>query len=455
MSGPFQQELVFASNSPGARFPIANDASGRTEGAGRHAGDIDMAPLDATFRESHSAPFHSWFPFLEGYSPRFVRRVRSAYLPDATRILEPFAGSGTTPIVLSQDGVECGYAEANPVMSLVCDVKLNVLAPDTNRKRLKKELEALALGLSARISLSAEDTDLCSSYTRAFGTSVFFGEPVFRDVLKLRSLGDELIANEGPMVGGCFTVAVMASLIECSLLKRAGDVRYRTAKELERGIPDLTTIVHSRLLRMAQDVDFALPTPIRSRQLTEDARDLQGLEPGRPFDGVITSPPYLNGTNYIRNARLELWYLRCVQKKSDLRDLRNNVVTSGINDVDSHTRTEPVSEAVERIVERLRVQAYDDRIAKMVAGYFFDMRAVLVGIRKLVKPGGTVCIDIGDSTYAGVHVPTDNLLVEVANDLGFSLIEMLYLRKRRSKGGDELRQTLIVLRRSLTSVSEP
>ena len=55
-----------------------------------------------------------------------------------------------------------------------------------------------------------------------------------------------------------------------------------------------------------------------------------------------------------------------------------------------------------------------------------------------------MCIDIGDSIYAGVHVPTDDLLVEVAESLGLSTIERVHLRKRTSKGGQAVRQQLLV-----------
>jgi len=103
--------------------------------------DLDVAPLDATFRDSNRAPLHSWFPYLEGYSPRFVERVQQTYLPTATRIIEPFGGSGTTPIVLGLHGIDCAFAEANPVMAFVASTKLSVLETKVaKRKKLAKQL---------------------------------------------------------------------------------------------------------------------------------------------------------------------------------------------------------------------------------------------------------------------------------------------------------------------------
>ena len=41
----------------------------------------------------------------------------------------------------------------------------------------------------------------------------------------------------------------------------------------------------------------------------------------------------LNGTNYIRNTKLELWFLGKLKSENDLRVLRDEILTSGINDV--------------------------------------------------------------------------------------------------------------------------
>ncbi len=408
----------------------------------RSAVDIEVVPLDATFRDAQRAPLHGWFPYLEGYSPRFVNAVRSAYLPDATAIFEPFAGSGTTPVVLGQGGVRCVYTEANPVMSLVTGTKLAVMAPDVDRAAIAGALAGYADRLGRLLRDIEPSSELAAAYPSAFGSSVYF-RPVAMDVvLRLRALNDRIAREDGATLGDCFSVAVMSCLLPASLLKRAGDVRFKTDKELAQGLPDLLEEVPATLRRMAEDVAGIEPVRAEATFLGADAKTVDFGEVR--VDGVITSPPYLNGTNYIRNARLELWYLGLVREKADLRRLRDTVVTSGINDVNRDTSFDPVCAGVEAVVEELEAKAYDVRIAKMVGGYFVDMRATFQRILEVVRPGGAVCVDIGDSLYAGVHVKTDDLLVEVAADLGLELTDHVYLRKRRSMRGAELRQTLLV-----------
>ena len=423
----------------------ADDLSAASEC--RESDALALRPLDATFQDSGRAPLHSWFPYLEGYSPRFVQKVCAEYLPAAQRIIEPFAGTGTTPIVLGQSGVSCAFSEANPAMSFIAETKLHVLrVTSSERRALAQRLNTLAKDLPRQSSDATPDAALRAAYAQTFGKSIFFEPESFEAILRIRAVNDEL-RTEDELVSDCFTVAVLASLIPSSRLKRAGDLRYRTAKELAVGVPHPLDVVCARLAAQAADLVHGAAITAVTTFACATAGELHETLDG-DWDGVITSPPYLNGTNYIRNARLELWYLRHLHHNADLRRLRDRVITSGINDVDADTKWAPVTDGVHRVVKKIEANAYDSRIAKMVGGYFYDMAAVFSSLAQCIRTGGRLCIDIGDSIYNGIHVPTDDLLVEVAESLGFRSIERIHLRKRTSKGGAAVRQQLLIFEKS-------
>ena len=136
------------------------------------------------------------------------------------------------------------------------------------------------------------------------------------------------------------------------------------------------------------------------------------------MDAVVTSPPYLNGTNYFRNTKIELCFLGHLTQKSDLRRFRDSAITACINDV-TIGKTLSVGEGcalparLQRILGQLSASAYDARIPAMVRSYFQEMGTVLSGIARVVRPGGTVAIDLGDSCYGGVHVATDAILADM------------------------------------------
>lgn len=410
-----------------------------------HNTELRLAPLDATFRDNLGAPLHSWFPYLEGYSPRFVTSVQNSFLPRATRILEPFAGSGTTPIVLGQLGIECAYSEANPAMAFVTQTKLDVLRlSGQERSYLARSLKNLASQLADRTATAEPDIGLAVAYEKVFGGSEFFDRKQLLNFRQLRSLEDVVRTDNG-LLANCFSVAVCSSLIPCSNLKRAGDLRFKNEKEKRAATPDAIAFVKSKLISQADDLKHCIGIAAPAWFACSTASDLAACS-GMDWHGVITSPPYLNGTNYIRNARLELWYLRELTESRQLRLLRNRVITSGINDVHAGTSHSPVTASVERLMRSLAETAYDSRIARMVGGYFNDMSKVLSALRSCLVPGGRVCIDIGDSYYAGIHVRTDDLLVEIAESLGFETTHRVLLRTRKSKGGQPVKQELLVFR---------
>lgn len=409
-----------------------------------------MSPLHVTHQGGRGEPFHDWYPYLEGFSSEFVRKLLTEHMPGSRRIVEPFAGTGTTAVVLSQLGVECGYCEVNPAMRMVIEAKMT-LGNSSNERRLHlaKRLRTISRMLPTLVGEASRDEVLVADYRVNFEDSVFFEPDALEALLAMRSVNDEL-KTEDSLLGDMFTIAVMAKIVICSRLKRAGDVRYKTEKELSRGIPSITTEVSRQLLLIATDCVDAPHLFATAHLLRPNARELIGV-PSFEADGVITSPPYLNGTNYFRNTKLELWFGRFLSGKSTLRSYRDEAITSGINDVGIAQGRVIVHPSVERTVHELKTNAYDQRIPRMVAGYFEDMRKVLEGLRDGCKPGAAICIDIGDSRYGGIHVPTHDILAEIGLDVGLEHEQTIHLRDRISKDRSLLSQSLIVLRKPLMS----
>ena len=173
-----------------------------------------------------------------------------------------------------------------------------------------------------------------------------------------------------------------------------------------------------------------------ARHLPEDFGDV---------DLVVTSPPYLNGTNYCRNTKLELLLLSLIQSEDGLMDIRSKSVTAGINNVSKRIRKPDLIEPVEAVATQLDERAYDIRIPRMVRAYFSDMRVVLATTKSAMRSGGRLVLDIGDSRFAGVHVDVPELLGIIAQDVGWELNGVETIRNRVAKDGNPLCQKLLRL----------
>lgn len=399
---------------------------------------------DVTHLGGRGEPFHDWFPYLEGYSSQFVKQILEAKFDNPKVLLEPFCGVGTTPISLAQLGISCGYTEVNPfLVELVCLKAACLKMSPAQRDKATEGLRKLKLRVSVGERSMAGDA-LKVSYFDVFGTAQYFHRHAFDEVLSLKAIESSLVSDV--LLKSFFRMAVACSLLEASLLRRAGDVRFKTEKELKKPIRSILDLVVDKLSLF--ETDLSLVAQLQRSEIKFLGNNAKELVSGNfgGFDGVITSPPYLNGTNYIRNMKLELWYLGYLSKKSDLSEFRKAVVTSAINDVSKTSGLVIVDEAKD-LVEAISNSCYDVRIPKMVAGYFEHMKLVAEGILKRVRVGSPVCIDIGDSVYGGIHVPTHEILSAVFENVGLTLEDEIILRKRHSNRGAALSQRLLIFRK--------
>ena len=400
-------------------------------------------PIQATLTGGRHEPLHDWFPYLEGYSPAFVELVIGSYCPEARSIFDPFGGTGTTPLTAARLGKRAYFSEINPVLQFLIASKVVALQlRDKDRSNLAADLLRLADSFDERLDNTRLDAHLRYTYKAVFGESVFFDEEAFKDVLQCRTLIDE-IGCSSPLAGKFLTIAILRSLIPASRLIRRGDMRFRTDKELARGHVKLREEVPVALRTIAHDLESLYPVNRLPTLILENAKNLDRL-PALSIDAVITSPPYLNGTNYFRNTKVELWFLRCLQRKEDLAQFRFGSMTVGINGV---TVNKPIGEmppCVTPILKKLEANAYDTRIPRMVACFASEMHGVLHALASHMQRDGTIVIDIGDSAYAGVHVPTDRFITESLDAAGFSLRDEHILRQRYSRSQMKLTQKLLV-----------
>lgn len=400
-------------------------------------------PLSVTFRGGKQEPFHTWYPYLEGYSPEFVKRVLHDYMGTADTVFDPFGGTVTTGFTATELGLKGFYCEVNPVLQFVAEAKTSVrMLPESEREKVATELHSLADNFDGRVKDAKADNRLETAYYQAFKGSEFFDEQTLNEVLSAKTVVQN-IEKECRLISSLVTVAVLASLIPSSRLKRAGDVRFMDDDELAEGTPTLSKEVEGRLEDMADDiVHKSAEIKKRPLLLTEDATNIDKL-PQKEFDSIITSPPYINGTNYFRNTRLELWFLEALQKPDDLTKYRQRALTAGINTVSGEYDVPSINQ-IEEVVADLEEHGYDRRLPLMVAGYCSELQDIFKKARKHLHADSRVAIDIGDSKYAGIHVPADEMIVKLLEDVGYNHTTTVKLRDRHSNNGAKLKQVLLV-----------
>jgi tRNA G10 N-methylase Trm11 len=386
-----------------------------------------------TFKLNKQEPIHRWYSYLEGYSSCLVEDLlRSIEGNEIKSVYDPFCGTGTTALVAAKYGIESYYSETNPFMRLVIEAKINCVKrmresgiKTNGLKRLRESIEEYSIPID-----TGEPT--------WDGFEKYFDPKVLRQILDMKDIIAHLEDKDTRKIA---KVLLSAVIVRASKMTRQGDLRYAKAGEKSDQDFNVVSNFREKVIEAIEDIENeSCPILAGTTCLADDARniDAEGL-----IDCVITSPPYLNGTNYVRNTKLELKLCDFIKSEKDLPTLHSKGIIAGINSVSKRTSDFTTPECAVVYVEKLKPVAYDKRIPVMVAGYFNDMEKVIERLSVAMRDEAIFVMDIGDSQFAGVHIPTHEILSEICEKYGFVLCKQEILRERRSKNGMTLSQRLL------------
>ncbi len=407
---------------------------------------------DVSFISSKNVPFQRWYPYLEGYWVDFIKYIVQKYWKDEYNLIyEPFAGTWTTIFGCSDLWLNSIYSEVNPLLYFIIDKKKKTL--QLNKKErwlLSSQIEKIIKNFQKNNFLDRFNPDnvIGESYINCFKGSEYFSSKNYNLILKTRSYNNLLIA-ENKLLWEIFSIAVIWCLIPVSLLKRSWDVRFKTSKELEKSNIDFYKAITEKLEVIKEDLlneEYTLSWA--HEYIIPNAKNIWVVNLKNKIDMVITSPPYLNGTNYIRNTKLELWYLWYLKSQGDLRLFRNDILTSGINDVicksDNSKDVLKMSPTLRETYNNLVDNAYDKRIPLMCSQYFSENYKLYEDLKSKLNKWSRIAIDIWDSIFSGIHIKVDKIYIEIMENLWYKLINHELLRKRRSRNGQILSQILLI-----------
>lgn len=397
-----------------------------------------------TFRSNDGLPVHRWWPYVQGYSAEFVRGVLATHGVGAgSTVLDPFAGSGTTLVEARRTGAQAVGAE--------------LLAPAVLAARVKTTLE-----LDPQRLRRAANGVLAAAERRADGPLPFLRETrrqffpaALRDLTRLR----DALPEEGPDVANALRLAFGRILVPSSRLHRSPCLGYDP-----RARPDGPSVFErfrTAIDETAEDLVSLAPERPRlgppARVERQDAR--RGRWPRESVDLAVTSPPYVNGMDYVMNYKVDLAWLGYARTYADLAALRRAEVAC-----DNLPRTEtaaylttagPPDPWLEEILPRLRDNVgrkatyRRDDMHGVVHRYFADLVPVLDGVYRALTPGGRFVVVVGDSLLAGTYVPGDLLLARIAAARGFAIASVEVARSRRSgqRRTFRLRESVLTLER--------
>jgi DNA modification methylase len=419
-------------------------------------------------------PFHDWFRFVLSFPPHLVRNYLSKFeVTPGQNVLDPFCGTGTTLVEAKKNGI-CGSGiEAIPFVHFACDTKLrwtvDPIALEDEAKEIAR-LASLALGLGGAI----DDPNLPlfnGNEGQNYGSGMT-KRSLSPDVMKL-ILRDSI--DPEPL----HKVLVLTDIVKkFEASKRYPHLRLALAKAIVFSISNLhfgpevgvrksknaNNSVIGSWLQCVENIVADLsstkyPSGGRAEVYLGDSRLVSNFIRPESIDAVITSPPYPNEKDYTRTVRLESVLLGFMGSRADLRAIKERMIRSSTRGVfrgDDDDRFVTDLRSIQRIATEIedrrvamgKTSGFERLYAKVSKLYFGGMLRHLSDLRVVLRPGAKLAYVVGDqASYLRVHIPTGQILAEIATKLGYEVLDLELFRTRLATAtGQQLREEVLILK---------
>ncbi|MGH9839444.1 MAG: DNA methyltransferase [Blastocatellia bacterium] len=433
-----------------------------------------------SFQANKNKVGYRWYKFKEAFSASLIEHLLQRYGANQGRVLDPFAGSGTTLFVASANGLAADGIEVLPIgQKLIAARMLFEAGLDTD------DLEVLHRW--ARTKPWTTGTDRVALRELRITKGAYPAQTV-EDIEKYLSA----IQTENERVRSLLLFALLSVIESVSYTRKDGQYlrwdyrsgRAQGAKVFDKGtIHDFDTAIRAKIDEIVFDMQNRgkstdlFPTenqPGEIRLFPGSCLDVLPLLPGSHYDAVITSPPYCNRYDYTRTYALELALLGVGEH--ELIQLRQQMLSCTVENrakdllrINPHwaeaiaaADDQPLLQRVLAYLEEQKAQGAlnNNGIPRMMRGYFYEMACVIAECVRVMKPGALLIMVNDNVRYAGASVSVDLILSDFAGKLGFGVERILVLpggkgnssQQMGEHGREALRKCVYVWRRSKFSI---
>lgn len=418
------------------------------------------------FGKNKSVYIHRWYPFVEGYSKEFISKIVDEYkeIQKCENIvcLEPFAGSGTTPLELQDMGYLCYSFEVSPFMyDLACckmETTYTIKSFDNYCEQIVRYF-------------SKPDTYSKKKIETNFKTLVEHENIdkwlLNREVrLGILDISEGINKFHSKKYQRLFKVALASILLEVSNVYRNGKcVSYKEnwKDTIKYSRSDVHQIYLNRLNSVFRE-DILKMERIKSKKKLFSNRkycyygDCRKLIFNKIFDNtinlVITSPPYLNSRDYTDTYMVELKALGYMGDLTTVRELREKTLRSHVQIKWGELETLEIDELkqVLKDIEKYQDKFWNKELLNMIRGYFLDINNLFKGLKSKMASNGMIFFNVANSAYYNVEIEVDMIVCKIAENNGFKVEEIREARRVKTSSQqkgiiDGLRESVIVIKK--------
>lgn len=425
-----------------------------------------------SFQANKTMASYRWYKYKEAFSAPLVEYLLSRYGIESGKVLDPFAGSGTTLFAASAVGMEVDGIELLPIGQQIVAARSCLereFTPD-DFAAVKHWLKTCPWKQSQvryplpklRITDGAYSTETSDAIERYMGA----------------------LQNENGRVQLILRFALLCILESISYTRKDGQYlrwdyrseRRKGGKPFNKGeILDFDRAISAKIEEILQDIKFSSGLLEERDQgnihlFQGSCLDIMPDLPYDSYDAVVTSPPYCNRYDYTRTYALELALLGVNEK--ELIDLRQQMLSCTVENrakdllainpqwakaIEAADQQE-LLQAILHYLEDLKAQGKlnNTGIPRMVRGYFYEMACIIAECSRVMKQNAYMFMVNDNVRYAGASVSVDMILSSIAEKLGLHVENILVLPNGKGNssqqmgehGRDPLRKCVYIWRKA-------
>jgi len=422
-----------------------------------------------SFQANKDKPVYRWFKYKEGFSSGLVKYFLTEYSGNPGKVLDPFAGVGTTLFAGKELGWDAYGVELLPVGVFVMQV----------REALDEiDLESLKYVTRNIWSDLAETKGYTNHIKHISITKDAYPVETEEYLNKYLDYCSKITDKKIQIV---LKFAAFSVLEEISYTRKDGQyLRWdsRSKRELSGKVFDKGKILSFEeamnqklkqiLIDLSSSTNYSLFETFENKVQKEGQvkivegsclEELPKIE-GNVFDFIITSPPYCNRYDYTRTYALELVYLG--YDSEQVRNLRQAMLSCTVENKEKidylhqfynsigrpetfekvlavYNKSSAMAE-VNLMLDKLNKleELNNTNIPRMVKNYFLEMCCVISEMARITKRGG-YCVMVNDNVrYGGEEIPVDLILSEFAENFGYSINKIFVLPKGKGNSSQQM-----------------
>lgn len=391
-----------------------------------------------TFRGNVALGRHGWLRLTPAYSLALVRELLKESGPDEF-VLEPFSGTGTTPLACASLGIRCHAVDINPFLVWLGNLKLTGF--DDGASRAVK-------AAAARIADKARKPAEHSWKPDLHQIEKWWDAPTLRTLASLCD-GIRNPSRERPAgVSDLLAVAFCRVMIQSANVSFGHQSMSFKKKDGDTGLVEETPAgtanrIADAFMVAANEIADSLsiePPTADCCVFLGDSRDLPATLPvsKQKYTAVITSPPYPNRMSYIRELRPYMYWLGYLSDGRAAGELDWKAIggtwgcaTSMLNTWTPNGHGEIPFPHFDRIIRD--IGKGHALLGRYVHKYFEDIKGHMVGLRQVLAPGARCHYIVGNSKFYDTMLPVEGIYAALFEDAGFIDVSVETIRKRTSK----------------------